>query len=240
MKILYFDLETTPILGYAWRKYKTNIFSIEEETGLLALSYAWNDKKPVVFSTRTKTEKEMTKLLWELFDEADVLCAHNGDNFDIKFANKLFVRHGFKPPGPYKKLDTLKMARRYFRFDSNSLDDLAKFLLGDEKIKTEPGLWKLCMNGNRTALRKMERYCKHDVVLQRNIYHALKPWHTGHPNHNLYQGTTHSCPTCGGDKLQRRGFNHTRVGVYQRYQCRDPKCGAWSQGEKVNPDKVIR
>lgn len=239
VKILYFDLETTPIMGYAWRTYKTNLFSIEKESSLLAFSWKINDGLVQVLSRRTHTEKQMTKKLWQLFDEADVICAHNGDNFDIKFSNKLFIRHGHRPPSPYKKVDTLKMARRYFRFDSNKLDDLSKFMLGEEKIHTSAQLWKDCMAGQKNALIEMERYCKHDVVLLSRLYSELRAWHTGHPNYNVYNGTTHQCPVCGSD-CQRRGTQHTRVGVYQRYQCKNKNCGAWSQGEKVATEKVIR
>lgn len=166
-----------------------------------------------------------------MFDGADVLCAQNGDRFDVRVANKLFVRHKLKPPSPYKTIDTLKIARKYFRFDSNKLDHLGQFLLGRRKIETSWKLWADCLAGNEAAFRKMERYCKMDVQLLYDVYQELKHWHTGHPNQNLYNNTLHQCPVCGGD-TQKRGYNYSRVGIYQRYQCK--VCAAWSQGEKVN------
>lgn len=237
MKITYFDLETSPILGYAFQTYKTDLLSIEKESGLLAFAYKVDDGPVQVFSRRTYSERQLVRMLWKLFDQSDILCAQNGDRFDIRVANKLFVRYNMNPPSPYKTIDTLKMARRYFRFDSNKLDNLAQFLLGERKISTGKELWLSCIAGEKKALKQMEEYCAHDVELLYRLYQRLKMWHTGHPNYNLYAGSTHQCPVCGGD-TQKRGTSMTRVGIYQRHQCK--KCGAWSQGEKINTEKVIR
>lgn len=245
MKILFYDLETSPILGYAWQNYKTNLLSIEKESGLLSFSYkvaTFNGNKvddgPVQnFSRRKYTEKQMVKILWKLFDEHDVICAHNGDRFDMRMANRLFIEHKLKPPSPYKTIDTLKIARKHFRFDSNKLDDLVYFLFGERKHTTGLKLWMDCMKGRKESLKQMEEYCGHDVELQFQLYKTLRSWHTGHPNSNLYNETTHKCPVCGGDTI-KRGYNYTRAGKYQRYQCK--VCGAWSQGEKINEDKVIK
>ena len=237
MNITYFDLETSPILGYAFQTYQTNLLSIEKESGLLAFAYKVNDGPVQVMSRRNYTERRMVKKLWQLFDEADVLCAQNGDRFDIRVANKLFMRYGLNPPAPYKTLDTLKMARKYFKFDSNKLDDLGKFLLGERKLATNWKLWEDSMNGDEKALKTMEKYCKFDVELLYKVYQKLKPWHTGHPNYNVLNGTTVKCPVCGG-RTQRRGFNITRTSKYQRHHCQE--CGAWSQGERIKSDKVIR
>jgi predicted RNA-binding Zn-ribbon protein involved in translation (DUF1610 family) len=236
MKTLYFDLETTPILGYVWRAYEDNLLSIEQDTTLLAVGWSINGKTINVASTRQYKEAELVKLLWKLMDDADVIVAQNGDRFDIKVANTFFQKYKLPPPSPYKTVDTLKLAKKYFRFTKNKLDHLASVLLGEEKMKTDYELWKECMAGNAIALRRMERYCKHDVRLLIGVYEKLKPWHTGHPNHNLYEGTTHKCPVCGGN-TQKRGYMYTRTGKYQRYQC--TTCGAWSKGEKIKHDKVI-
>lgn len=236
MNILYFDLETSPILGYAWQMYEANILNVERDSGLLAVAYKLNDEPITVLSVRTNTERQMVKKLWELFDKADVLVAQNGDKYDIRWANRLFLKYKLKPPSPYKTVDTLKIARKYFKFTSNRLDYLAQILLGENKIETNLGLWMKCIKGDKEALIQMEVYCAKDVDLLYRVYHKLKAWHTGHPNHNVYEGTTHKCPNCGGN-TQKRGFMFTRVGKYQRHQC--TSCGAWSKGEKIKSDKVI-
>lgn len=236
MNKLVFDLEIGPLNAWAWEVYQTNLLSVIKDWPLLSVSWKVNDGKTIVVSKRTMSEKKMVKLLWKLFDEADVLIAQNGDRFDIKLSNMLFLRHGLPPPSPYKTVDTLKLAKKYFRFPMNNLDYLCKTILGKSKIETDKSLWFKCLAGDEKAFKQMEEYNKRDVDLTYELYEAIKCWHTGHPNVNLFQGTTHSCPVCG-DKTQRRGFMVTRVGKYQRYQC--TSCGAWSKGEKIKHDKVI-
>ena len=70
----------------------------------------------------------LVKDLRDLFDEADVLIAHNGDRFDIRKAQARMVRYGMKPPSRYQTIDTLKAARKYFQFDSSRLDALGQYL----------------------------------------------------------------------------------------------------------------
>jgi DNA polymerase elongation subunit (family B) len=234
--ILYVDLETSPILGYVWRAYEDNLLSIEKDFGLICFAYAWNDGPVQVVSTSTGSERKVTKTLWKLYNEADIIVAQNGDRFDIKVSNALFLRYDLEPPAPYKTVDTLKLAKRYFKFSKNNLDHLAFTLFGESKHETDKSLWLKCMNGDAKAMKKMELYCGQDVVLLRKLYKKLRAWHTGHPNMNLYTENTHMCPVCNG-KTQRRGFMYTRVGKYQRYQCQS--CGAWSKGAKINKDKVI-
>ena len=236
MKTLYIDLETTPILGYVWRAYEDNLLDIKKDFGLLCFAYAWNDDPVSVVSLSNHSEKQMVKKLWAVFNEAEIIVAQNGDKFDIKVSNALFIRHNLKPPAPYKTVDTLKLAKKYFRFSKNNLDYLGHSLLNERKHPTDKSLWFKCMNGDEEAMRIMKDYCEQDVYLLRRLYHRLKSWHTGHPNSNLYNETTHKCPVCGGN-TQKRGFMYTRVGKYQRHQC--TSCGAWSKGIKVNSDKVI-
>jgi len=226
------------MLGYTWRTFKTDLLSIEKDSGLLAFGYKVNDRPVHVLSKRKYTERQMARKLWKLFDDCDVLVAHNGDRFDIRKANALFIKYGFKPPSPYKSVDTLKIARKVGAFDSNKMDYLTGLLFGDNKKETSLKLWMDCMKGDKKAFRTMEEYCAHDVVLLERLYLELRAWHTGHPNSNVYEGTTHNCRVCSSNRTMKRGFAYTKVGVYQRWQCKD--CGAWSQGEKVNKEKVIK
>ena len=70
----------------------------------------------------------LVKDLRNLFDEADVLIAHNGDRFDVRKAQARMVAYSMKPPSRYQTIDTLKAARKYFKFESNRLNDLGQYL----------------------------------------------------------------------------------------------------------------
>lgn len=246
-KILLFDLETAPSLGWVWAKWETNVLDFEQEWYILSFVAKWKDGKYITcalpdfkgYTKHPENDKQLVKKLWKLFDEADVIIAHNGDNFDIKKANARFAYYNMKPPSPYKTIDTLKVARRHFSFTSNKLDDLSKYLgYGRKLVHTGFNLWQRCMKGDPKAWKKMVRYNKRDVELLEKIYLHFRPWIDNHPNLNLLNDTTRTCPNCGG-VIKRQGFRISRVSKFQRYKCMS--CGAWSQGEalKLN-EKVIR
>jgi len=245
-KILFVDLETSPTLGYSWTLCEANILKVVEPWRILCFSYKWlGDKKTHIVSLpqfkeykkNPKNDRELVKRLWELFDEADIIIAHNGDRFDIRKSYAKFIEHGLKPPTPFKTVDTLKVARRYFKFDSNKLDSLGDFLNLGRKVHTGGfDLWDRCMNGDQKAWRLMERYNIGDVDLLEKIYYKLRPYIVGHPNLNLLNDTFYSCPSCGSNHVQRRGYAITRTSKFIRYQCSD--CGAWSQAPSET--KILR
>ncbi|GAG32214.1 unnamed protein product, partial [marine sediment metagenome] len=162
--------------------------------------------------------------LWNLFDEADIVIAHNAVKFDCRKANTRFIANGLKLPSPVKVVDTLKMARRDFAFTSNRLGDLGVFLGVGKKLKTGGfDLWKGCMSGHKPSWDKMVKYCKGDVRLLEKVYLKLRPFSRNHPNSGVYEGEM-KC-ICGSTRLQKRGFAVTNAQRYQRYQCQS--CGSW-------------
>lgn len=247
MKILLLDIETTPNISYTWGKYEQDVIAFLQESYILSISYKWlGDKKVQAkalpnFSGYTKNrnnDKKLIEFIWELLDEADIVIAQNGDRFDLRKINARFLYHGLTPPSPYKTVDTLKLVRKYFMLNSNRLGDVAKYLGIGGKVETGGHrLWLDCMAGIPKAWTKMIEYNKQDVVLLEEVYMVLRTWATNHPNLNHLQGTTHSCPNCGSDKVTRRGFGFTKTRKYQRFQCNE--CHAWSSGETIKDDKVI-
>jgi DNA polymerase elongation subunit (family B) len=245
-KILYFDIETSPNLSYTWGKYEQDVIAFEQEWYMLSFAFKWGDGKTQAYSLpdfktykkdRTNDVELVTKL-WELFNEADIVVAHNGDRFDIRKSNSRFLFHKLPPPQTYKTVDTLKVARKHFQLNSNRLNDISELLHIGNKVETGGfSLWLGCMSGDDSSWKKMVKYNKQDVDLLYDVYHRLKSWMTNHPNMNLYQETLYCCPICGSKHVQSRGFSMTRVGKYQRYQCQG--CGGWSQGEQVIIDKPV-
>ena len=236
-KILFFDIETSPNLAWVWGKYEQDVIDFNREWYILSFCAKWAGGTTIVrglpdykiYAKNSQDDGEIVAELWELFNEADVIVGHNGDNFDIKKTNARFVEHGFKPPKPYKTIDTLKIARKYFKFNSNSLSDLGKKLGVGEKLKTGGfDLWLKCMNKDPQAWKKLKRYNKQDVLLLEKIYLKFRPWMTNHPNLAILSRKVDACPVCASGRLRRRGYGANRTGVYQRYVCLD--CGAWSSG----------
>lgn len=225
------DIENTPLLGYTFGLWETNVLKTIEDWYMLCFSYKWLDEKKTHvlalpdfrgYEKNKKDDKKLVEALWKLFDEADIIIAHNGQAFDIKKANVRFAYHKMKPPSAYQVIDTKLVAKKYFKFDSNKLTELGRFLgLG---VKEETGgidLWFDCMAGEKKAWAKMTSYNIQDVVLLEKIYLELRPWMTNHPNIALMDGQCDCCPNCGGHRLIKKGFVYTRTNTYQGYKCLD-------------------
>lgn len=242
-KILLFDIETAPNLGYTWGKYEQTILGdFVQESYFLSFAYKWLGDKTVKvkalkdyagYDPLVPDDKALVQDLWELFDQADIIIAHNGDKFDIKKANTRFIFHEMEPPGFYRTVDTLKMARRHFAFSSNRLDDLGKFLKVGKKVAT-PGisLWFSCMVGDPTAWALMCKYNKQDVALLEQVYYKLRSWAV-HPNLNSItgRGVDECCSKCGSSNVIKRGTAFTNVSFYQRWFCKD--CRSYSAGKHI-------
>lgn len=241
-RILFYDIEVSPNVSYTWGgKYEVNVIQFVQPWYMLTFAYRWSDEKktnayslPMMkgYKQDKKSDKELCRRLWELMSEADVLCAHNGDGFDQKMAFARFVKHGFAPPAPSQTIDTLKVARKHFKFSSNKLDDLGQYLGVGKKLAHHGfDTWLGCMErDDPKSWREMVEYNKQDVELLARVYEKLKPYMTSHPNSNVYSGTLANCPACGSDKLIRNGYRFTMTGKTQRYQC--VSCGRWSVAPK--------
>lgn len=230
-KILFYDIETSPNLGYVWGKWEQNVIEYQSEWELLSVAHKWMGERAVqAIGQDTKTEKEIVEHVHGLFTEADIVVAHNGDKFDQRKMNAKFIEFGMDPPEPYKTIDTLKVARKYFAFNSNKLDDLGNILGVGRKVSTGGfELWKGCMRGDPAAWKKMLRYNKQDVALLEKIYLKLRPWMDNHPALNMLSDKPSACPKCNvEDKMQARGWANTKVSKKRRYQCQG--CGGWCQG----------
>lgn len=237
IKTLLFDIETTPNLAYVWAKYQQDVIAYKQEKELLCFAYKWlGEKKVKSFSAQELTQRQLVKKLHSLFDEADIVIAHNGDSFDVKNANAFFLHEKLKPPSPYKTYDTKKAAKAKFRFNSNKLDDLGEYLGLGRKINTGGfELWLGCMRNDPKAWEKMIQYNKQDIVLLEKVYLLLRPWTDTHPFVNTEPLS--KCPVCSSDNIHNRGFTLARNFRTQKIQCQD--CGKWFSGQRYKYDNKV-
>lgn len=244
-RILLLDIETAPSIGLYFDLWKEgNIVKKLQDWYILSFACKWLGESKVYsvglndfrsYAKNRENDEFLCISLAGIMSEADIIIAHNGDGFDIPKINARLIKHGIKPPTPYKTIDTLKVAKRYFNFESNRLNELGVYLGVGEKLSTGGiNLWKSCMDGDKKAWTMMKKYNAQDVLLLESVYLALRPWMTNHPNVRVYiEGE--GCPVCGNEHLQARGFSITQTGRKQRYQCvgtkKEPGCGAWSHGK---------
>lgn len=227
-KILLFDLEVSPMLAWTYNYYDGQVLKIKEHQKLLCFSYKWlgDDGKPqsvtlLQGSCDPNDDRWITRQLWYLLDEAKMAIAHNGARFDGKMANTFFVEHGMEPPSPYKMMDTLTFAKQKFRFPSNKLDELGKYLDIGQKTEITCGqLWEDCLKGDIDAYEKMAIYCENDVALMEELYWKIAPF-SKMPMLNKILKEELICPVCGGKEFKKEGITPDATQTPSwNYRCR--------------------
>lgn len=238
-RILILDIETAPNVAYVWRFFKENVGAKQVIENGYMLSYAakWLDEKEVFYEDLSNQhEADMLTKLAKLLDEADIVVAHHGDMFDLPHIQGRFLVHGIKPPAPYKQVDTKKIAKKEFNFPSNSLEYLAVVLnlpIKKGQHRKFPGfeLWLGVLRNDPEAWAEMKEYNIDDILVLEQLYKVFRPFHRLHPNVAVFddEHDVH-CPKCNSDNIQYRGYAHTTVGRYHRFQCND--CGGWGRDRK--------
>jgi DNA polymerase III epsilon subunit-like protein len=236
-KILLFDIETSALEALTWGGYEQNIGAnqVIEDWYVLSWAAKWHGEDKVhYYDVRTTTLKQEDKdrkiigKIHEILSQADIVIGHNSDKFDIKKINARFIYYGLPAINHYKSVDTLKLARKHFKFTFNTLAYLAKYLkVGDEKSehKNFPGmeLWKHCMGkvGDKTtrklAFEEMQLYNEKDVTVLEKIYDKLAPYEPSLKFSSYHQMNTCSC---GCQTFIKDGLDYTAKGIYQRYRCK--------------------
>lgn len=241
-RILCWDIETAPNLGYTWGKWEQNVLAFESEWYLLTIAWKWLGEGRthvaglIDYKRYTKDPEddyELAKLAWDLFNEADIVVAHNGVAFDTKKAQARMIVHGFDPPSGFKEVDTLRLARKHFNFTSNKLGDLCETLGIGAKVSTGGfELWRSCLRGDLKAWAKMKKYNRQDVIILEQLYLRLRPWSKTHPNLATMSGRHDACPKCGSSTgMKSQGWQYNAVTKYQRFRCRE--CGGEVRGRQL-------
>lgn len=237
-KILFLDIETAPKLAYVWKFFKEmiGVKQVKEHGNIMSFSAIWgddDDEKIIYYENRAQDDTDIVVNLLNLLDQADIVVGHNVEMFDVATVNGRALVLGIKPPSPYKIVDTYKVAKKEFKFESNSLEYLTTVLpIKHKKLQHAkfPGfqLWLECIRGNEEAWEEMKIYNINDTLSVRDVYFAMRPWIRNHPNVTVQNEIgVKVCPTCGSTNLHSRGYSYTNVGKYQRFHCQD--CGKWSR-----------
>ena len=230
-RILFLDIETRPIVAEVWKLYgidRIGLNQVREFGGTICVGAKFAGESKVRFySDWQHGHLAMLQAIHELWQEADAICGYNSDRFDLKKLKGEFVKEGLDPPKPVASIDVFKTVKREFAFDSNKLQHVADLLGVGSKIQHEGhALWTKVLHGDAKAQRTMERYCKQDVRLLRDVYAKFLPWISTHPY--LGKASGYSCNRCGSKNLTSQGEKRTRHFRIQSLKCGD--CGGWRQG----------
>lgn len=243
-KILIFDIEVAPMKTFVYGIFDQNIGinQIEKDWFLFSFAAKWIGKDKIhYYDNRSRRnvwdDRKLCEKLHKLLDEADIVIGHNSDGFDIKKCNTRFEFYKMPPVEFSQTIDTLKIARRYFKLTSNKLDYIAQYFGIEGKYKSKKfhgfELWRQCYNKNKEAFEEMEAYNKQDVWVTEKVYDRLKKWHAPL---NFQAYVQEAICVCGSKNFKKDGVRYTKQSAYQRYRC--IKCGKNFTGKEnlINKD----
>jgi uncharacterized protein YprB with RNaseH-like and TPR domain len=224
LKRLFFDIETSPCLGWFWRpgwNQTIGANQIIEYAKVICISWKWEGDKQVhnLRWDEYQDDKKMLEKFAKVIMEADESVAHNGDRFDEKWLRTRFIYHRIPAMPKYKTLDTLKKAKSGFVFPSNKMDEIGKYLNVGRKMVNEPRLWeKVWQHNDRKALNRMVNYCDQDVLVLEAIFKIMNGYVTGNSNVNgITGGAKWRCPECASSDVKFKKSVGTAMGTSQRW-----------------------
>jgi DNA polymerase elongation subunit (family B) len=208
-KVLIYDIETSYNIVKSWRVgYNLNInpSDILHERSIICVSYKWLGEEEVynIEWDSNQCDKSLLETMIPVLNEADMIVAHNGDRYDLKFIKTRALKHGLPMLVDYPQFDTLKVAKKKFMFNSNKLDYITEFLGFGNKIKTSMKLWDdIILKRCPEAMEKMVEYCDMDVILLEKVYNKLVSWENPRLHAGVLSGLhKQTSPISGGTNLR--------------------------------------
>lgn len=228
-RILFYDIETKPLLAYVWKTGKQFVDQSQLKAGddvidIISIGYCWNDGKPAKvldWGFKEKNSEPMIKFFDRQLMLADIAVAYNGDRFDLKHINTQRMLRGLIPIGKVATDDPLKQVRNHFALPSNKLDYLSKILGMGGKHKMSLQDWvDIVEQRDEGALKRMVEYNKKDVEDLRDIYNRVMPYCAPKLNLSALQGAP-ACSHCGSHNIVKNGTRLMGLTRYQAYFCND-------------------
>jgi uncharacterized protein YprB with RNaseH-like and TPR domain len=174
LRVAVFDIETTGLNASFGRVLCAAIqfYGPDSLEGFRADQYKeWKEGKRA-------DDKELVADILASLEKADVVIAHNGVNFDMAFLRTRALIHGLPPVHPKKIVDPVLIARKVFRFHSNSLDSIAA-MIGTDFMKTPvaPQYWiKALADGDKESLDYIMEHCIKDVYVLEEVARKIMPY----------------------------------------------------------------
>ena len=124
-KRLFFDLEVSANVVFSWRIGRDVSLSpddIIKERAIICACYKWEgDDKVYSLEWNKGDDKDLLLKFSKVINSADEVITQNGDAFDIKWLRARCIYHDIPVSPKFNSIDTLKMARAGFKFNSNKL-----------------------------------------------------------------------------------------------------------------------
>lgn len=244
-RVLIFDTETAAATALTFGRFKVNLSQdniLDNGGWLLCACWRWLGEKEVhrIWLTpkevANKDDSRLVAQLFELYEEADAVIAHNSQGFDHKVVQTRAIINGFPPLPQVKVLDTLLLVKKYLKLPSNRLDAIGEFFNLGRKISTGGiSLWRKVQEGDVKAMEDMVTYCAQDVDLLYEVYLRTRQLGRAGSDFNAalyYDDDKVRCRVCGSDDVEYTGrTTETSLNKFEEVRCND--CGAVHRDRKT-------
>ena len=229
IKRMFWDIETSPNIGYFWRtgwRVRLSPENIIKERKVICICWKWEGQSKIhSLSWDNGDDKQLIKGFLKEVIKADEIIAHNGDHFDFPWFKGQLAKYDLGSFPEVKTIDTYQIAKRNFNYNNYSLDYLSNLWFEKRKIKTGFDLWIRVMNGQKKALKEMVTYCKRDVELQEMVWNKLVPYYKPKTHVGVLQGKPKwTCPHDGSVDVIKKQERPTATGA-RRHQMQCKECG---------------
>lgn len=226
-KRLILDIETSYNIVKSWRighKIFLDYDNIIQENAIICVAYKWyGEDTSTVLTWNKGNDMDLISQLMPVLNEADELVGHNLERFDLPFILTQAVKYGHTILPRYKVSDTLKIAKRYYRFPNNKLDTIAQFLGVGKKVEHRGlPMWDdVILRNDSAALDEMCIYCVGDIIVTEKVFDKLQSVCASPTNHAVANGYgKHTCPECGNTNATLLKTNITSAGtITKTLQC---------------------
>jgi len=231
-KILFYDIETTPLQAWIWRPGKQVVRPAQLVEGytrndIICISYEWlhtNEKGTLHWGYEKQNSKQMVKDFTKICHEADLIIGKNNKRFDDKHLNSARLWHGLAgAPDLLSKVDDLEtQMRRHFALASYGLDYFSEELGFGGKTKMCFDDWiNIVYTKGKASYNKMLKYCAKDVHDTKLIWKHCEKHFQPKFNYSTFSGNM-VCKVCGSKNIRKNGTRTSTSGmVSQNYFCTD-------------------
>ena len=125
-------------------------------------------------------DKDLAYEVFDILKTGQIVYAHNGEFFDIRWLRSLALKYGLEMPR-VKLIDPAQISRRKYLIGRNSLEALADFLglkapdgTPLVKMHIEPEIWKgALLDNDDDCWFKLKQRCESDVLLLNGVASAV-------------------------------------------------------------------
>lgn len=224
-----------------WTGKRIHADDVKEWPRTICAAWKWYDSSGVEFAAEWEVGgyDGFMRRVWDVFNDADLIIGHNADRFDARHLMGGWAEMGLPAPSPYKVIDTLKIARGTFAYESNTLDALNKRLGIDAKTdKYDARIARAAVNGDKEAQETLSAYNRGDIIASEALFDRLRPFARGIPHLGMWSDDELACLSCGSTMTATGKTVHANVQRYEHLHC--PNCGAHARGTTTlkNPTRT--